>query len=710
MTDKTFTIEVNGIELEARPGQMLIEVTDEAGIYIPRFCYHPKLSVAANCRMCLIEVENVSKPLPACATPVTDGMKVHTRSPAAIDAQKAVMEFLLINHPLDCPICDQGGECELQDLAMGFGRDISRFTERKRVVADHDLGPLISTDMTRCIHCTRCVRFGQEIAGFPELGTLGRGERTVIGTYIEKTIDHELSANIIDLCPVGALNNKPYRFSARAWEMVQRETIAPHDCVGAHLYAHVMNGRVKRVVPRACEAINEAWASDRDRFSYEGIYADDRADQPMLRIDGQLKPCSWEQALEAAADALRVAAGDTAALVSPGSTVEEGYLLSRLMRHIGSSNIDFRLRQRDFRDQDADPAFPWLGCEIDAVEQLDAILVIGSNLRHEVPLLAHRVRKAALAGSKVSFVATQDREYLFPVAARHIGDDLLVELDALLSAARARSGDARGQTAAALQDARHGMIWLGQIAMRHPRYAELRRMAAELASVTGAQLGFIPEGANAAGLAQAGVLPHRNVGGRSVGDSGKHVAQILAAPPKALLLLGVEPDQDCAMAQAAVAAMKASDKLIALTSYLGSSLREHADIVLPIGTFAETSGTYVNAAGRWQSFAGVASAVGESRPAWKVLRVLGNLLELPGCDYTSSEQIRDELRARVRDLRADNALAPGGALGAPGKTDGPVILDVPMYSIDAVLRRATALQQTREGRGNQSAAGQQQVA
>ncbi|MGH8224167.1 MAG: NADH-quinone oxidoreductase subunit NuoG, partial [Woeseiaceae bacterium] len=417
MSDDTVTIDVDGKPLQARKGQMLIEVTDAAGAYVPRFCYHEKLSVAANCRMCLVEVEKAPKPLPACATPVTDGMKVLTRSAKAIAAQKATMEFLLINHPLDCPICDQGGECELQDLAMGFGRDVTRYFEKKRAVKDQDIGPLVSTDMTRCIHCTRCIRFGQEIAGIQELGTTGRGEWMKVGTYVEKTVDHELSGNIIDLCPVGALNNKPYRYSARAWEMVQRPGISAHDCVGSNLSAHVLRGRVKRIVPRPNEAINETWITDRDRFSYEGIYSADRLLTPRIRYADRWQDIGWDEALQTVADRIgKVAAGRLGILASPGATVEEAHLLVRLAAHLETSNVDHRLRRRDFSDQDADPLFPWLGCEISELERKDAILVAGSNLRREAPILAHRVRKAALRGARVAFANRQRYEYFFDLA------------------------------------------------------------------------------------------------------------------------------------------------------------------------------------------------------------------------------------------------------------------------------------------------------
>ncbi len=689
MSGQEIKLTINGQEYAARPGQMLIEVTDAAGIYVPRFCYHEKLSVAANCRMCLVEVENIPKPLPACATPVTDGMVVQTRSPRAIAAQKATMEFLLINHPLDCPICDQGGECELQDLAMGFGRDVSRYTERKRVVADKNLGPLVSTDMTRCIHCTRCVRFGQEIAGIQELGTIGRGEHMEISTYIEASVEHELSGNIIDLCPVGALNNKPYRFSARAWEMDARPTVAPHDCVGANLYAHVLDGRVKRMVPRPNEAINETWASDRDRFSYQGIYADDRAREPLLRIDGELRPVGWSTALEAAVDMLQAADADVAGLVSPNATVEEGFLLARLFAHLDSRDLDHRLRRRDFRGEESEAPAGWLGTDLPGIEALDALLVVGSKLRHEAPLLAHRVRKAALAGARIMFVNPAPHEYLFPVAGYHVANDLPGELSAIADGGGA---GVAGQIATLLGEAERSLILLGQQAWRHPGFAELRQAAGRLAARTGSGLGLIPEGANATGLGLAGVLPTHKPGGLQRRSRGRNAAEIIARPPQTLMLLGIEPEFDCA--GDAVAALAQAGRVIALTPYLGGAVQAHADLVLPIGTFAETSGTFVNAAGQWQSFSGVATPVGESRPAWKVLRVLCNLLDLPESDYDSSEALRDELLELAGEVALDTGLPERVELGPRPAVSGPDIWDVPIYQVDAIVRRATALQAT----------------
>jgi len=715
MSDDLVNIEVDGKPLQARKGQMLIEVTDAANIYVPRFCYHEKLSVAANCRMCLVEVEKAPKPLPACATPVNEGMKVYTRSAKAVSAQKATMEFLLINHPLDCPICDQGGECELQDLAMGFGRDVSRYTEGKRVVKDQDLGPLVSTDMTRCIHCTRCVRFGQEIAGIQELGTTDRGEHMKIGTYIEKSVDHELSGNIIDICPVGALNNKPYRYSARAWEMVQRPMVSPHDCAGSNLYVHTLRGTVKRVVPRTNEALNETWIADRDRFSYEGIYSEARLSEPMVKRDGRWESVSWEDALSVTAERLReVAAADpaeVALLATPGATLEECHLLARLGEHLGTGNLDHRLRRRDFRDQDADPVFPWLGRTVEGIEALDAVLVVGSNLRKEVPILAHRVRKAAVKGAKVSFVNAARYPYFFDVEAYAEGV-LADELAAITAAAAESAGtevpasaraltarvspdDGHRRAAASLAQGEDALILLGQIAMRHPRFADLRVLAAALSELTGAGLGYASEGANAAGAALAGVLPHRTAAGAPRDVPGRDVASLLADPPRAALLLGADPEAD--FAADAREALARSEFVVALTSYRTAGIEAAAQVMLPLGTAFETSGTFVNGEGRVQSFAGVANPVGEARPGWKILRVLGNLLDAPGFDYQSSGDVRDEAVERIGQPAGDNTYA-GGHVCEAGDEPGDAVLDVPIYEVDALVRHAHALQLTADGR------------
>jgi len=712
MSDDTVNIEVNGVPLKARKGQMIMQATDPADIYIPRFCYHDKLTVAANCRMCLVEVEKAPKPLPACATPVTEGMKVFTKSPKAVAAQRATMEFLLINHPLDCPICDQGGECELQDLALGFGRDISRFGERKRVVKDKNLGSLVSTDMTRCIHCTRCVRFGAEIQGYPQMGATGRGEHMEIGTYIEHSVDHELSANIIDLCPVGALNNKPFRYHARAWEMTQAALVSPHDAFGTNLYAHVLRGKLMRMVPRENEAINETWIADRDRFGFEGMYSADRITQPMMRIDGALQVVDWEVALTAAAEGLRkanaVQAGSAGFLSSPMATVEELYLLAQIARALGPGNIDHRLRQLDFRSQEQEPPFPNLGLAIADVERLEGVLIVGSNLRNEMPLLAHRIRKAAVkGGAQVGFLNPRRFEFMFPVAGYVVADtDMLGELAALVHAAAAAAGKSvpAGVAAANVTDAhrsligalRHGTrraVILGTLAQRHPAYSQLRALCAVLADFCGASVGGITEGANSAGAYLAGAVPHREPGGTPSRTLGLSTGQMLNSALKAYVLFGgIDPANDIA---ADSRALETAELVLVASTHLPESLRAVAHVVLPISSFAETSGTYVNTEGRWQSWAGAAKPLGESRPGWKVLRVLANLLNLHGVEFLSSEEIRDALKslcgARL-EPGSEGAALPGGQA-----SDG-VWVDIPPYQVDVLVRGSDALAKTKDGR------------
>ena len=717
MSEELVNIEVNGVPMKARNGEVIIRATDREGVYIPRFCYHEKLPIAANCRMCLVEVEKAPKPLPACATPVTEGMKVFTHSAKAIGAQRAIMEFLLINHPLDCPICDQGGECELQDLALGFGRDISRFVERKRVVKDKNLGPLVSTDMTRCIHCTRCVRFGLDVAGIQEMGATGRGEHMEIGTFIEHSVDHELSGNIIDLCPVGALNSKPFRFRGRGWEMTQHALISPHDGVGSHLYGHVLRGRLMRVVPRECEAINETWIADRDRFSYEGVYAEDRLETPLLRQpDGSWREVEWDVALGAAAQLLREAAGGDAGLgllAHPSSTLEELYLLAQFAQGLGCANIDSRLRHGDVRDQSADRAPPGLGLPIAQIDELDALLVVGANLRHEVPILAHRVRKAALRGGRVHAINPARFEWLFPVgeyllaapaaAVRELGAVLLAALGgaapptalaALLQGAVVT--DRHEQIASSLRTGAHRAIWIGALSLRSARGAELRALARALAGVTGAVYGELAEGGNAAGAYLAGALPHRAPGGVPRPVAGLHARAMLGRPLGAYLLLHCEPWADMGV-PVAPDLLAPLGRVVAITPYASETMKQLAQVLLPAGTFAESSGTYVNLEGRWQSQAGAARPVGAARPAWKILRVLGNLLGFAGFDYQSSEQVRDELGSLVAAAPAQapaDATAPLAAASAPAEA----VADVPMYQIDPVLRRASALLRTRDGR------------
>jgi NADH-quinone oxidoreductase subunit G len=711
MAEEFVNIEVDGVAMKARKGEMIIRVTDVHGTYVPRFCYHDKLSIAANCRMCLVEVEKAPKPLPACATPVAEGMKIFTGSPRALGAQRAIMEFLLINHPLDCPICDQGGECELQDLAVGFGRDVSRFHERKRVVADENLGPLIATDMTRCIQCTRCVRFTEEIAGIQELGMIGRGEGTKVRVAIEQTVHHELSGNIIDLCPVGALVSKPYRFTARAWEMTSQPLVSPHDGFGTNLFGHVLRGRLMRVVPRENEALNETWIPDRDRFSYEAVYSHDRLLTPMIRTGSDWCTTDWETALSQVAADLRLHARSSGALASPSSTTEELYLLNRIMRGLGSQNIDHRLRQPDDRDQGADPAYPSLGVPIGAVEKLDALLVIGSNLRREVPMLAHRVRKAALRGANIAFINPARFAYQFRVAefidaapAKLVG-----ELAAILAASLAEAQQAPAHLAALVQAARieerhravasllktgeRRAIWLGALAMRHASFSDLRALVAALAHVTGSSWGVLAEGANAAGAYLAGAVPHREAGARAV-TPGLSASQMLKKPLSAYVLLGVEPWAD-ALDPHCIRTLASAERVIAITPFISDTLREVAHVLLPLGTFSETAGTYVNFEGTWQSFGAATAPLGEARAGWKVLRVLGNALGLNSFEYQSADEVRDEVRRACADCVAT---AYDGRHPAAEHHATSSVVDVPMYQVDALVRRAPSLQRTLEGR------------
>ncbi len=715
MSDDIVKFEVDGEPVEGKKGQMIMQVTDAIGAYIPRFCYHEKLSIAANCRMCLVEVEKAPKPMAACATPIVNGMKVFTRSPKAIAAQKATMEFLLINHPLDCPICDQGGECELQDLAMGFGRDVSRYTEKKRIVKDEDIGPLVSTDMTRCIHCTRCVRFGEEITGTPELGTIGRAEDMIISTYIEKAIDHELSGNIIDLCPVGALNNKPYRYSARAWEMEQHPTVSPHDCVGSNLYAHVLRGTVKRIVPRTNEAINETWISDRDRYSYEGIYSSDRLLSPRIKDGGDWQDIGWEDALEKISQTLqREDGGKLGILASPSATIEEAHLLARIADHLGTANIDHRVRRRDFSDQDEDALFPWLGCSIADLDNRDAVLVAGSNVRKEAPIVAHRLRKAAVGGAKLCFANSHVYDYFFEIA-EYLADKGLVEQLSGVAVAAAKgnkllpaiedlcegvkANDQQKRVASILAECDKGLVLLGNIAGRHQAFSAVRALAASIAASTGTTLGFLSEGANSAGASLAGVLPHRRTGGKARDNTGLDAREILGADLDAVFLFGLEPDNDLTATEDVVEKLKGQSFVIAFTPYTSTAIDDSADMQIPIGTFAETAGTFVNCEGRWQSFNGVAKPVGQARPGWKVLRVLGNLLGIADFEYVSATEVRDELQQQLGEITPDNAYLRKAALAKPNGEDAPENdIDIPIYEVDAVVRRATALQATPEAR------------
>lgn len=740
------TITVDGRQVQAPKGAMLIEVTDAQNIKVPRFCYHKKLAVAANCRMCLVEVEKAPKPLPACATPVMEGMIVHTHSKYAKDAQKSVMEFLLINHPLDCPICDQGGECELQDVAMGYGQSVSEYTEAKRVVFDKNIGPLIATELTRCIHCTRCVRFGREIAGIRELGMTGRGENALISTFVDECVNSEMSGNAVDVCPVGALTAKPSRFKGRAWEMIEHKIIAPHDCIGSNLHVHTLRGEVVRVVPCENEAINEVWISDRDRFSYEGMDSDDRLTTPMIKRDGQWQAANWDEALqlvagkfktiadlkvqqakaaeEAATDkdtddaeveAVVPANAEMAALVSANSTLEEQYLAQKLMRLLGSGNIDFRLRQSDFSDQAVAPVMPWLGQSIEQLEKLDAALLIGSNVRKEQPIANLRLRKATVNNNaKISFLNPRHYDFNYEVA-NNISvaqQNMVAELAAIAAAVyklsgkkapanltavirAAKASDQHKAIAQQLSAAESATVLLGNIANMHPQFSALRSLAEAIAKETNSSFGYLSDGCNAAGAWLAGAVPHRGAGG-STEDVviGKNVSQLTKEKLAACLLLNVEPDTDAADANALMVALAAADFVVSISAYDSASVKQVADVILPAAGFMETSGTYVNAEGFWQSFKGIVEPRGGARPAWKILRVLGNLTGVDGFDYLSSEDIKAEVRSHCEAVELSNALTGSSPVAIEATTNMQRSSDVPMYATDAVVRRAASLQKT----------------
>lgn len=708
----TITIEVDGKPLQARKGQMLIEVTDANDIYIPRFCYHPKLTIAANCRMCLVQVEKAPKPLPACATPVMDGMKVQTRSAYARDAQKAVMEFLLINHPLDCPICDQGGECELQDLAMGYGSDVSRYQEKKRVVKDKNIGPLVQTEMTRCIHCTRCVRFGEEIAGLRELGATGRSEYMEIGTYVEKSMVSELSGNVIDVCPVGALTSKPFRFSARTWEMTQYPGVAPHDGTGSNIHFHVKRDQVKRVVPAQNEDINEVWLSDRDRFSYEGMYSEDRLTVPMLKENGSWRECDWDTAFKRVSDRIKQAATNLGALVSPTATTEESWLLQKIVRAAGSNNIDHRLHQTDFSDAQHDAVFPSLGQSITDLEKLDAVLLVCANPRKQQPLLNLRLRKAALRGSDVMVINPVDYDFNYRIGTKLIAGPvaLVRELAAVLKAVCEISGkqadvgrllddvtiaDAHRVIANKLIATKQSAILAGNLFTAHPQYATLRFLAGHIAELSGSGFGYLGEAANEAGAWLAGAVPHRGPGAQKLDKPGLNARSMFEQKQSNYLLFNIEPDLDCANTRLVLEGLEQAQSVIAFTPYKSDSLLKHADVLLPIAIYAENEGTTVNVAGQSQAFSACVSAPGEARPGWKVLRVLANHLGIAGTDYQSIDEIRSELGKLITGITPDNRSdwAKPDALPVSGNQVYR-ISEIPMNSVDSLVRRAPALQET----------------
>ncbi|HEV2612393.1 MAG TPA: NADH-quinone oxidoreductase subunit NuoG [Noviherbaspirillum sp.] len=704
-------IEIDGKKVEVQEGSMVMDAANKLGTYIPHFCYHKKLSIAANCRMCLVEVEKAPKPLPACATPVTAGMIVRSQSDKAIKAQKGVMEFLLINHPLDCPICDQGGECQLQDLAVGYGPSSSRYEEEKRVVVPKDVGPLISTrEMSRCIHCTRCVRFGQEIAGVMEFGMLNRGEHSEITTFVDKAVSSEISGNMIDLCPVGALTSKPFRYSARSWELSRRKSVSPHDGLGSNLIVQVKGAKVMRVLPFENEAVNECWLSDRDRFSYEGLNSEDRLTVPMIKQGGQWQETDWQTALEYVAHGLKNikhehGADAIAALATPYSTLEELALLQKLVRDLGSDNIDFRLRQSDFSLDGK--ITPWLGMPIQEIDQLKRVLIVGSFLRKDHPLLAARLRHATKRGARISLLHAVDQDLLMPVASKMIAapSAWLSALGEIIVAIAQTKGiaapagfenvspsQAAKETAANLLSGEPKAVFLGNAVAQHPQASKLHAAAQWIAQQTDARFGYLTEGANTVGGYIANAMPRQ----------GANAQSMFAQPRKAYVLLHAEPEFDTANPQLARKALDQAEMVVALSPFKHGL--DYADVLLPISPFSETSGTFVSSEGRVQSFNGTVRPLGETRPAWKVMRVLGNLLGLQGFEFDTSEAVRNEIFGvnSVADINLAQHLnnladiAPQRGATASGNIEIERIADVPTYFSDAIVRRAHALQQTAE--------------
>ncbi len=717
----TLNIEINGRVLQVESGDTIMDAANQAGITIPHFCYHKKLSIAANCRMCLVQVEKAPKPLPACATPVTDGMKVYTQSEYAINAQKGVMEFLLINHPLDCPICDQGGECTLQDLAVGYGASSSRYQEIKRVVREKDLGPLIATDMTRCIHCTRCIRFGQEIGGVMELGMAGRGEHAEVMPFLESQMASELSGNVIDLCPVGALTSKPFRYTARNWELSRRPSISPHDSLGSNLEVQVKNNKVMRVLPRENEDVNECWLADRDRFSYEGLNTAERLTQPMIKHNGQWMETTWQAALEFVADKLKaIPAERIGALSTPYRSTEELFLLQKLMRGLGSGNVDHRLRQSDFSLDDKVHGGFWLGMPVTYMSRLKRMLIVGSNLRKDHPLMAHRIRESVRWSGELNMINAHEDEFLGKVHAKRIVAPsqlaaalagvcrALAELKSLPVPERAAHGvidDTARKMAESLASGDPGTsgggtraVFLGNMAQHHPDYSQIHALAQEVARLAGASFGVLGEAANSVGAVTVGAVPRSGALGQPA-IKGLNARQMLEKPLSAYLLLAVEAELDTYDPVSAMASMNAAEFVVVMSPYKGKSL-DYADVLLPIAPWTETSGTFINTEGRIQSFGAVVKPLGETRPAWKVLRVLGNLLGLPGFEYNDSREVlRDALGdTPVGSVQAflDNEVS-GVAAAPPLHGEGlERVAEVPIYQTDAVVRRSPSLQMTQD--------------
>ena len=718
MSNNKVNITINNILHSVDEGTMLIEITDELGIYIPRFCYHEKLSIAANCRMCLVEVENASNALPACATPATDGMVVDTLSHTTKTAQQSTMEFLLINHPLDCPICDQGGECELQDLAYAYGKNKSRFDLQKLTKPNDDLGPLVSTDMTRCIMCTRCTRFGSEVTGIEELGTMGRGETSNISTFVKQTVNHELSGNIIDLCPVGALNDKPYRYTDRAWEMDQIQSISPHDCVGTNLYMHVKNNKIKRVVPMQNESINETWIADRDRFGFDGIYSEDRLLTPLIRKNGSLIESTIEESkhqLNATILSLIQAnkTDNIAALISPSVSLNEQFIFSNYLSQLGIRNIDHRINQVDFSGDTLDPLFPHLNIGLNTIQEMETIFVIGSDIRRETPLISHWIKKAADKGASIHFMDIALREYHFPISDYIISDtQSLVENIGLVAKAASiiaqldvpqhiqeqldnltEPNATHKQIAQSLFTKTNTLLLNGLVSRSHSDFSLIRSYINILASLTNSNLGELTSGANSVGAYITGCIPHRNLLGQS-SQAGLNALEIASKNHDLMILYGLEID-DCLYDQMLTEALKGSKKVVVFNSFMESVINDHADIVIPINTTYESKGSFINLTGQIQDF--------------------NQELLLPNHYYSNEALLMDLVNERQLDIPSfndfkkelvsfiDQSISNRNYIREfPVKTSNSLPIDATntfnMYSIDAILRRSKPLQQTKESK------------
>ncbi|MFO1283444.1 MAG: NADH-quinone oxidoreductase subunit NuoG [Burkholderiales bacterium] len=702
-------LEIDGKAVQVPNGSTVMDAAVKLGVYVPHFCYHKKLSIAANCRMCLVQVEKAPKPLPACATPVTEGMKVQTRSEMAVRAQKSVMEFLLINHPLDCPICDQGGECQLQDLAVGYGGSASRYHEPKRVVFHKNLGPLVSAEeMSRCIHCTRCVRFGQEIAGVMELGMAGRGEHSEIVSFVGRSVDSELSGNMIDVCPVGALTSKPFRYAARTWELARRKSVSPHDSLGSNLVVQVKGDRVLRVLPLDNEAVNECWISDKDRFSYEALGSDERLRSPRVKQGGEWRDVDWATALDVVAQGLKSisekhGSGSLGVLASPHSTLEELGLAARLARGLGGS-IDHRLRQTDFRGDATAAGVPWLGMPIADLSTLDRALVVGSFLRKDHPLVAQRLRQAAKRGLQVLSLHSVDDDWLLPVAHKAVvAPSMLPTMLAEIVVAAARGAGravppalvtveptaAAQVIAATLLSGQRRAVLLGNAAVQHPEASRIRALAQALGELAGATLGTTGEAANSVGAGLVGAQP---------GGGEADAAAMLDAPRRAYLLLHAEPEFDCARPATAMAALDGADLVVVMSPFAHGAA--YADVMLPIAPFTETAGTFINCEGRVQSFNGVAPPLAQTRPGWKVLRVLGTMLGVDGFGLDTIDEVRASLLPADRPIAGRLSNATGAPVSPLASAPATVerIADVPIYFADPLVRRAASLQLTADAR------------